>query len=257
MQNEWLFQQAAVWPDLIRPPGAEAKTAFHRSQWHYINLPQFLDESARAELQQRITVNVELLPPAEATTSMERLNAVQVIRLARRECTAMSADPQTRGLLLPWLFHDVGDLHQPLHSTAMFSRRLFPEGDRGGNSVKTKQSFNLHSLWDQFPGAAADFKSARDKAIGYVSGDLAAFGKQSAEVMDEKAWLDESFAIAKESVYDAEVLAALEKSEAAGGGFGAIDVSENYLKIGGRIAERRIVRAGYRLGAVLKKIVAE
>src|SRR5262245_39070827 len=45
-QQEWIFQQAAVWPDLIRPPGPDAKIAFHRSQWHYVNLPLFLDAAA-------------------------------------------------------------------------------------------------------------------------------------------------------------------------------------------------------------------
>ena len=135
---------------------------------------------------------------------------------------------------------------------------MFPEGDRGGNSIKTKQAFNLHSLWDQFPGAAADFKSARDKAIGYVNNaDLAAAGRDSAAALDEKTWLDESFAIAKDSVYNAEILAALRKLEAAGGGINALDLSENYLKTGGRIAELRIVQAGYRLGTVLKQIAAE
>jgi hypothetical protein len=37
-QNEWLFQQAAVWPETVRsgPPG---KRAFNRSEWHHVNLP--------------------------------------------------------------------------------------------------------------------------------------------------------------------------------------------------------------------------
>ena len=35
------------------------------------------------------------------------------------------------------------------------------------------------------------------------------------------------------------------------------DLSQDYLKAGGGFAEIRVVQAGYRLGAVLKRIVAE
>src|SRR5262245_58446176 len=37
-KNEWIFQQAAVWPDIARGfRGEDAR--FHHSTWHYINLP--------------------------------------------------------------------------------------------------------------------------------------------------------------------------------------------------------------------------
>jgi len=163
-QHEWRFQQAAVWPDLVRS-GPPAKTAFNRSQWHYINVPHFLSDADRAALEGKLEINLALDSPQEATSSTEALNIVQVIRLARRNCADENADPQTRGLWLAWLFHDVGDLHQPLHATALFSRGLFPTGDRGGNSVKTKQSFNLHSLWDQFPGRHDRLQEARAAAL--------------------------------------------------------------------------------------------
>jgi len=38
--------------------------------------------------------------------------------------------------MLTWLFHLIGDIHQPLHSTALFSTKLFPEGDRGTWGVR-------------------------------------------------------------------------------------------------------------------------
>src|SRR5690349_16668600 len=37
-QNEWLFQQAAIWPDAVRSGPAE-KRAFSRPEWHYVNFP--------------------------------------------------------------------------------------------------------------------------------------------------------------------------------------------------------------------------
>lgn len=47
--------------------------------------------------------------------------------------------------------HVVGDMHQPLHSVALFNG-TYPSGDRGGNSIKiimpNRNSQNLHSFWD-------------------------------------------------------------------------------------------------------------
>ena len=256
-RREWLFQQAAVWPDLVRPPGPEAKTAYHRGPWHYINVPHFLDDAARSELNNRLTINLTLDPPSHATTSTEELNIVQVIRLARSRCADATADPPTRGLLLAWLMHDVGDLHQPLHATAMFSRRLFPTGDRGGNSVKTTQAFNLHSVWDQFPGRDDRLREARNAALQLLQdAEHAAAGKRAAQELAEQAWMNESHRIAGESAYDAEVRTALRRMEAAGR-IEPIELSEAYLKAGGRIAQRRLVEAGFRLGAVLKQVAAE
>jgi hypothetical protein len=256
-RREWIFQQAAVWPDLIRPPGPDAKIAFNRGQWHYINVPHFLDDDSRRELKDGQAVNLTLDPPLDASTSTEVLNIVQVIRLARKCCRDSSSDPSTRGLLLAWLFHNVGDLHQPLHSTALFSRRLFPAGDRGGNAVKTTQSFNLHSLWDQFPGRGDNLRDARGEALQLMhNSDFAAIGKRAAEQLDEQVWMNESHALAVKSVYAAEVLTALSQME-AGGEVHVIELSEGYLQAGGRVARQRLVEAGYRLGAVLKPLAAE
>jgi len=256
-QSEWLFQQAAVWPDLVRPPGPEAKIAYNRGTWHYINVPHFLDDAARSELKDRLTINLALEPPPDATTNTEELNIVQVIRLARARCADAKADPMTRGLLLAWLMHDVGDLHQPLHATAMFSRRLFPMGDRGGNSIKTTQAFNLHSVWDQFPGRDDRLGEARNAALQLLQDvEHAAAGKRAAAQPDEQVWVNESHQIAGQSAYDVEVLAALRRMEVAGS-IEPIELSESYLKASGQIAKRRLVEAGFRLGSALKQVVAE
>jgi hypothetical protein len=255
-QNEWLFQQAAVWPDMVRG-GPPEKRAFHRSEWHYINLPLFLNDAAKAELEGKLTANVATDVPGDATTDTARINVVQAIRFARRECANQAASPESRAVLLAWLFHTVGDIHQPLHGTAMYSPRLFPEGDRGGNSVRVLQSGNLHSLWDQFPGRDDSFRETRNRAIGFVNDTaFADLGKLAADNLDEPSWAVDSQGLAKLAVYDAEVMAALARMEAVGR-TESIDLSQGYLKAGGRIAERRLVEAGYRLGAVLKEIVKQ
>jgi hypothetical protein len=55
--------------------------------------------------------------------------------------------------------------------------------------------------------------------------------------------------------YGPEVTRYLRNLEQDGGELQPIELSEDYLKEGGAICERRVVEAGYRLGAVLKQLV--
>lgn len=45
----------------------------------------------------------------------------------------------------------IGDIHQPLHSVALFNK-TYPKGDAGGNLLKIKMLngtiANFHSFWD-------------------------------------------------------------------------------------------------------------
>lgn len=56
-----------------------------------------------------------------------------------------------RALFARYLVHLVGDIHQPLHSVALFNK-TYPKGDAGGNLLKIKilngTSQNFHSFWD-------------------------------------------------------------------------------------------------------------
>ena len=61
-------------------------------------------------------------------------------------------DPDKRAIALAWLFHLVGDIHQPLHTVQLFTRE-YPNGDRGGNEVcvrvaADRAAIDLHRLWD-------------------------------------------------------------------------------------------------------------
>jgi len=81
-----------------------------------------------------------------AVNSIELVNhAIKTISSNINKTTA------ERALFARYLVHVVGDMHQPLHSVALFNK-TFPSGDRGGNSIKIKllnqTSQNLHSFWD-------------------------------------------------------------------------------------------------------------
>jgi hypothetical protein len=127
---ELLFMLAARWADDVR----KRDRVQDRPQWHYINFPfKPAGES------------VEPKPPAP-------INILTAItenqRILRSEAPA-----EQRAIALAWLFHLVGDVHQPLHTAQMFSRQ-YPDGDRGGNEVCVRVSadgpaINLHALWDR------------------------------------------------------------------------------------------------------------
>jgi hypothetical protein len=251
-QHEWIFQQAAIWPDMARGFEGEARKEFTRGSWHYIDLPTFLTAEDITALEGTIKENVSLDPPM---TEQENMNVVQTLRLARRLLADNSTPDAKKAVMLWWLMHDVGDIHQPLHTTALYSRNLFPTGDRGGNSIKTDQRQNLHAVWDQFLGIRAPFRTAHNRAIKMTSDpDLSKIGMDAANSLNEKTWLEESHELAESTAYDSEITGFLRgfvnEKEAP-----PIHLTERYLKTGGELAEERVVQAGYRLGAVLKEIV--
>lgn len=253
-QREWLFQQAAIWPDMARGLPEAQKNIYNHPTWHYIDFPSFLTEADRAALAPGLSINNSLDAPA---TQEREMNAVQTIRLVRRDLRAASTDAE-RAVLLCWLLHVIGDVHQPLHSTAMFDVKLFPEGDKGGNSIPTQQGFNLHALWDEFLGDWSTFPIARQRADELLaSAELLKLGQTSAADVDEKIWIEESRQLAQSAVYAPEVLAYL-RIQAGRPDAQPTDrlpplrLSEPYLTTGTTIATARVVQAGFRLGAVLK-----
>lgn len=81
------------------------------------------------------------------------VNSIQLVNQAVRSISAnINKTTAERSLFARYLVHVVGDMHQPLHSVALFNQ-TFPSGDRGGNSIKiflpgNKTAQNLHSYWD-------------------------------------------------------------------------------------------------------------
>ena len=95
-----LFMQAARWPDDVRT----RDKAQNRPSWHYINLP-FKPEG------QPITVQIREPEPVNILTA-----------LAENEGVVKSQNGgEQRAIALAWLFHLVGDIHQPLHTAQIFT----------------------------------------------------------------------------------------------------------------------------------------
>ena len=116
---------------------------------------------------------------------------------------------------LRFLIHYCGDVHQPLHTTSMFSQE-FPNGDMGGNlyMLETKDNITeLHALWDScvyefdqdFPRPLSD--DSWDK-LTKISQDLRQENPFDSSVMQaliqkpSSEWADEGHKIAVDFVYN-------------------------------------------------------
>ncbi|WP_428305455.1 S1/P1 nuclease [Lacipirellula sp.] len=44
-ENRWIFQQAAVWPDLARGFRPEDRQVYDHPKWHYVNFPLSVGEA--------------------------------------------------------------------------------------------------------------------------------------------------------------------------------------------------------------------
>ena len=84
-----------------------------------------------------------------------------------RTSTAAAED---KAVAICWIFHLVGDIHQPLHNAAYFSSEEgFRQGDQGGNRFGVKingRKWKLHAFWDDLLGEDAAYwdDSARTSA---------------------------------------------------------------------------------------------
>lgn len=125
-----LFERAAYWPDLARQ-----LEKYNRPTWHYIGWTwrQGADGSAH---------DTDLPVPEPNAVS-------QLVELARSVADT-SGRADKRAIHLAWIFHLVGDIHQPLHAASRVTeRRDEREGDRGGNGFGLDEwNRNLHAFWD-------------------------------------------------------------------------------------------------------------
>lgn len=127
------FVEASTWPDIVRDDAFPLRRrAYHHGNWHYVN---YFFESTPEGPRDRPDV------PQDSVNVVERLEKLQawVVDLERP-----SAE---RAVDLAWILHLVGDVHQPLHTTARITPES-PRGDQGGNLFRMNGPANLHSFWD-------------------------------------------------------------------------------------------------------------
>lgn len=229
-----LFLAASTWPDIVRDRDhPQRRDAYHRSNWHYINY--FWEQGPETAPRER----TDLSP--QPTNVVERLEALAEV------LGDPGADPAERGIAAAWILHLVGDLHQPLHTSARVTERE-PEGDRGGNlfHLDAEGDDNLHYYWDSILRRATPWwlrwRLSEDRLARELAAEHPAPPGSELEAdfeADFEAWAREGFATARQLVYPPTLRRGREPSYA-------------YRKVAREAASEAIARAGHRLAAVLE-----
>lgn len=279
-RTRWFFAQASIWSDLIRnrdgyPNAAEINQTYHHGSWHYTDVPVFPDEAARAALPGKAA-----MPALEWSPGMSEpehgFNSVQALKRVVHELGDPVVPAAQRAVDLCWLFHLMGDFHQPCHCAELYVPGKLPEGDRGANRVlilgisranPALQSDVLHFFWDSlWNGETNDLKSVQSR-LGPLMQDetLLAKGRGGAQVVGAESLLKEGHSLAGMHVYSPMLMSRIQALQPVlNPGPGRKEevllvtlptaASEIYINEARRVSRQQIVTAGMRLAAVLKQI---
>lgn len=271
MEDEWIFLRAAVWADYVRPskstPPEDVPNhplyKFHRGPWHYVNYPYTAGQASSELPPKQLPNETNILKQLELT--MEILTGRTTSDVGR---VAGISDDQNRAVRMTWLFHLVGDLHQPLHTVALIDPTLFPEpphGDQGGNKLAIRADVNsmpksLHWCWDEMYSTDSHFDQVCRQSER-LTHDPAYSSEQLRELSlhpSFSSWAGESYTAAKSHVYQEGRLKLVLWDQLNAGTIPQSDVpslTAEALKDSRQLAERRVVLAGHRLARSLKEIV--
>jgi hypothetical protein len=223
----------AVWMDDFR--GDTLNDSY--ASWHYINFRPFFDGI-----------------PERSNVGAEPENVLSRINWAINSLRQGTGRAQSDAEVLGFLYHLVGDVHQPMHATTRYTAAR-PDGDLGGNLFKIKMPpdahiTNLHAFWDA-AGGAFGFASPRrplDAAgkdrLRTISEEIMkeypAAGIAEVSDLDPHTWVVESNTLAREVVY---------KNIAEGE-----TPSKAYTNAAQKLSRRRLAIGGYRLAGVLNAL---
>ena len=225
--------QIAVWMDDFRGDSLNDPYA----PWHYIDFRPFFDG-----IPERTNVG------AEPENVLSRIN--WAVNTLRKGTGSNKTDAETLG----FLYHLVGDVHQPLHATTRYSAAR-PDGDAGGNGFRIQMPpeariSNLHAFWDA-AGGAYGFTSpkrpldqaGKERVLALAQEVMRQFPEGSvpeSKNLDPHEWVVESNTLGRQVAYR-------NISEGAA-------PSKEYTEEAQRLSRRRIAVAGYRLAGVLNSL---
>lgn len=233
------FMLMATWPDIIRDKNFNTRfTKYHHGDWHYA------DTFWKYEKGKAVIVEGK----EEGGQALKKLTDFNSL-------IRTSATDAEKAVAIAWLEHLIGDIHQPLHTSAKVTDSN-PKGDQGGNlflltpkgTPRDKQE-NLHWFWDSIvvrytpnikDQCEADFLDplAQEMMAKYPYDKM----KDRVQSANFEAWAKESLDIAMTDVYK--------------------DVkwfempSDKYKKKAFEISQQRLALAGYRMGDLFNEAFA-
>jgi len=260
IQNAWIFSQMAVWPDIIK--GKELNYSPQNRNWHYINLPVFLTPTDERFYAFGLPNNVERM---YTDITPESWNISQAFFYNNYLIDSSSISTE-KAIALCWIFHLIGDIHQPLHATALFNETRFPKGDLGGNAIAIKGMGSLHTTWDRANFVKGSKEWTFEQHIIYCDSlEKAVLNPSNFDksIAFEK-WINESHDLALKVVYIPELLAKIKEAPIEKYGFSnnlTVNFEKDFVKeIKKQIIEtsnRRVVEAGLRIAAYLEEKYGE
>jgi S1/P1 Nuclease len=230
-RDRQLFLEMARWPDDIR------LGAYDHPTWHYGMHP----------------LAEPLHPPPAPPRDAVNGSALEALALSTSVAGDAHAPANDRAIALCWLFHLVGDIHQPLHAAEGFASD-HPNGDGGGDLEYVRdpvsgKSVSLHWYWDiaanhtgTAPVLLAAALAARAPRGGFH--ELVATGG----ARNFNGWAAESYALARAHVYRTDLATAADAAAAP-------ELPPAYVADSQTVMERRITLAGYRLADLLKTLL--
>jgi S1/P1 Nuclease len=239
------FIRAATWPDMVRYPMNPLHQTEHHPKWHYIDYPVEMD-------------GVHGQPQKETWDGHD--DPANILQ-AYQKCLGELKDPATtkdrKAIDLCWVEHLVGDIHQPLHATALYSKE-FPQGDQGGNLEFIHDPNSdfpteaLHTYWDDLEGLSLKYDDIRKTADRLEKEHPADTLKDQVADLSMLDWAHESYELARKVAYANGTLPHAGKQEALQNAKLAPTLSAQYIQDAQATADLRVALGGYRLGAVLE-----
>jgi hypothetical protein len=187
-------------------------------------------------------------PPHDRDIAIAEINAAERLHLFRNLANS-NLPAKERAIMLGWIIHLVGDIHQPLHTSGRVT--AFPresDGDAGGNDFELGPKLTLHSYWDNIidrrrpKPASESYRHYVDRLSGDVENrfSLASFDA-TLKPGDIAAWVRESLQNAKDHAYPK----TLKRQQ--------LPINK-YEKNTFEVSEKAIAEAGYRLANLLSQI---
>lgn len=239
-EDEWVFMRAATWADWVRG-GPEVRRKYNQPTWHYVNLPI-------------IQAGSNVKPPP-----LPEENIIRQIT-ASKGVAKLGGSQEERAIHLTWLFHLLGDLHQPMHSATLYGD-TFPDGDRGGNRSLFRiegRKIQMHAFWDDLLGAEVSLSSIESAVL-----EVEALAKEHATAIEmdlknhqtPEDWAKEGHELAQRWAYrNGELKPANADRKPTNDELPNLTV--DYAKDAGKVARQGVAKAGKRLAAVLREILA-
>jgi hypothetical protein len=237
-RGEMLFMLAARWADDVRRQDGEQD----RPRWHYINFP--FKPGGEPD-------NIDPKPPHPVNILSALAENERIVR--------SQAPPEQRAIALAWLFHLVGDVHQPLHTAQLFTRE-YPTGDRGGNEIcvrvePDRAPLDLHRLWDGLITSSNNVNRLR-RIASQLRSRFPRAGLTELRSIDPESWAIESYEGAVQIAYQNGNLRGTPKGQH----HDCREITDvavlpnGYAATARPVADRRVVLAAYRLASMLVRI---